>query len=151
MTVRDSIYIDAPVQKVFDFVDEPATMSRVGGQMARTAMQDYHRTEEGVGTQFSWKTKVLGLPLEGFDVVTEYVPGRRIVDRSSRSLVGTWTESFEPEGSGTRVTFERKAGPLWRAPVLRLLPDSYLQRNITTTLQHLKAELESAPDKSTTA
>ena len=145
MTVKGSIYIDAPAQKVFDFVKEPANMSRLGGQMARTTMQDVHWTKQGVGSHYSWKTKILGLPVEGFDVITEYVPGRRVVDRSSRSMVGTWTESFEPEGSGTRVTFERQAGPLWRIPGLRLLPDTVMvQRMLQTTLRNLKTEMEAA-------
>ncbi len=151
MTVKGSIYIDAPAQKVFDFVEEPANMNRLGGQMARTEVQDFHRTKEGVGTQFSWKTRFFGLPLEGFDVYTEYVPGRRIVDRSSRSMVGTWTESFDPEGSGTRVTFESEHGPFWRLPFLRLLPDWYKKRGIRTTLEHLKVEVEAAREHETVA
>lgn len=98
--------------------------------------------KEGVGTYFGWTMRLFGLPIEGFDVFTEFVPNKRITDRSSLGLAGTWTYTFEPEGLGTRFT-------MWRHPasmrVLRpvdLLFDRYRASITHQMLGKLKAEME---------
>lgn len=143
MTVKQSIHIDAPVEEVFDFYADPRSAWTVmPDQMTgRGRLTEVTRTEEGVGTYYSWTVRLAGVPVGGFDVYTEYVPNERITDRSSRTFVGTWTTTFAAEGSGTRVTEERHPSP----PVLRpvdLLTDRVRQRLTRQSLTKLKAELE---------
>ena len=102
MTYRHSFHVEAPAATVFDFFSDPgrwASLEPEGVQFS-----DVRLTEEGVGTHYVWSARVAGLPIEGFNVLTGYVPDRLITDRSSSGLEGTWTYVFEPEGSGTRVT-----------------------------------------------
>ena len=155
MSVTQSIYIDAPVAKVFDFCLDPRKSWSVGpDQMLRHgSLTDVKTTEEGVGTYYSWSFRLAGVSMEGFDVVTECVPNERITDRSSRPFVGTWTSTFEPEGTGTRLTMQRQPAS---SPAMRLADRLFDRFRISLgqqTMAKLKAELEkaSAPAGSPTA
>lgn len=70
----------------------------------------------GLGTHYSWAAKIAGVSIERFNVFTEFIPNRRITDRSSSSLEGTWTYSFEPDGSGTKLTVENQVCSFRRLP-----------------------------------
>lgn len=45
---------------------------------------------------------------------TEFVPDKRIVEKYSLAFEGTWTHTFDPEGSGTRVSVHRHPRSFWR-------------------------------------
>ena len=80
-------------------------------------------------THYTWAAKTAGFPVEGgFDVCTEFVPNQRITDTSSSSLEGTWTYLFEPEGSGTKLTVEKRGRSFWRIPPLERLLDGWRRR-----------------------
>ena len=120
MTYRQSFHVDAPVTKVFDFFRDPSHWAEVEPEGVQ--FKDVRLTTEGVGTHYGWAAKIAGVSIEGFNVFTEFVPNRRITDRSSSSLEGTWTYSFEPDGSGTRLAVENQVRSYWRlAPLERLL------------------------------
>jgi hypothetical protein len=102
---RGSIHIDAPVERVFDHVKDPAHfyeaasdgMGRGGGLRA------VHMTPEGVGSTYEWVAgHIAGFKLVGVLTREEYVANERFVDRSSTGPEWTWT--VEPEGDGTRLT-----------------------------------------------
>jgi hypothetical protein len=80
--------------------------------------------------------------VEGFDVLTEFVPNQRITDRSSRSFVGTWTTTFEPEGSGTRLTEQRQPVSFWPLRPLDRLMDRFRGKLNQQSLEKVRAELE---------
>ena len=122
MTYQQSFHVAAPVVKVFDFFSDPGRWADLRPDGVRFG--DVRLTRDGVGTHYTWTAKVIGLRLEGFNVFTDYVPGRRITDRSSSRLEGTWTYCFEPDGSGTRLTVTNQVGAPWRwLPVVERLLD----------------------------
>lgn len=140
MTYQQSIHIDAPVTKVFDFFRDPTNWA---AEAARgVSFQDVRLTQEGLGTHYTWAVKVAGFSLEGFDVFTEFIPNQRITDRSSSSLEGTWTYSFEPDGSGTKLTVANRVGSLWRLPLLEPLLDRMTAKTHEPVFSRLKAVLE---------
>ena len=102
--MKRSIHIEAPVEKVFDLVKDPRYVPQ--GATMHFEVTDVNLTEKGVGTYYRWVSKTPVLHMEGFDVYTEFVPNQRITDRSSSSMAGDITISFEPEGSGTKETIE---------------------------------------------
>ena len=105
MSATCSTHVEAPVEKVFDVYKDPRRAWEISNA---GDLVDAKTTEDGVGTYYSWAWHPLpGLHWEGFGVFTEFVPNQRITDRSSSPFVGTWTYTFEPEGSGTRVTAQR--------------------------------------------
>ena len=117
--MKRSIHIEAPVEKVFDVVKDPRYVPE--GVTMAFEVTDVKLTDEGVGTYYRWVTKTPVLRWEGFDVYTEFVPNQRITDRSSSSIVGDISISFEPEGSGMQLTAERHHRSFWRIPPLREL------------------------------
>ena len=140
MAYRDSFHIDAPVSTVFDFFRDPDNFSQA--EPGQIEFRDVVLTEEGVGTHYTWATKVAGIPFEGFDVYTEYIPNERITDRSSSALEGTWTYTFTPDGSGTRLTVENRVRSIWGLPPLRQLLDLVTAKTHRPRFERLKAILE---------
>lgn len=143
MTTRHSIHIDAPVEKVFDFVKDPVNFHELGQRHTPPLeIKDVNQTAEGVGSYYGWVARSRGLRLEGFCVYTEFIPNRRITERSSLAADGDWTYLFEPEGSGTKLTTESHARSLWRIPPFRGLAERLHSRNAEQLLPELKARME---------
>ncbi len=93
-----TMHIEAPVEKVFPFFKDPMALADI--TLVDTEYFDVKETRQGTGTFYSWRTKLAGIPMEGFDVYTDVVPNKHITDKSSSALVGTWDFDFEPEGQG---------------------------------------------------
>lgn len=140
MTYRQSIHIEAPVANVFDFFKDPNNWREM--EPEQVTFKDVRVTREGTGTHYSWAAKIAGLPVEGFDVFTEFIPNQRITDRSSSSLEGTWTYLFEPDGSGTRLTVENRVRSLWRILPLERLLDWLAAKTHEPRFARLTAMLE---------
>jgi polyketide cyclase/dehydrase/lipid transport protein len=138
--MKRSIHIEAPVEKVFDFFKDPKTAYEAAAMPF--AINDVKLTEEGVGTYYSWATKTPVLRWEGFDVYTEVIPNQRITDRSSSPSAGDSTLSFEPEGSGMKLTIETRQRSFWRIPPLRELVDLVQSTGGERLLSAVKAKME---------
>ncbi len=143
--MKRSIHIEAPVEKVFDTVKNPRYVPE--GVTMAFEVTDVKLTGEGVGTYYRWASKTPVLRFEGFDVYTEFVPNQRITDRSSSSVVGDITISFEPEGSGTKLTMEGHPRSFWRFPPLRQLTDLVKGMTAERFLPAVKAEMEAPTSK----
>ena len=140
MTYRHSMHIAAPVSKVFDFLADPNNWAQMVAEAV--TVRDIHVTQEGLGTHYTWSGKIAGLPLEGFDVFTEFVPDRLIRDMSSSALEGTWTYRFEPEGSGTRLTIESRMRSFWRFRPLEQILDRMAAKTHGPRFERMKEVLE---------
>jgi carbon monoxide dehydrogenase subunit G len=100
-TFTRSIEIDAPVSDVFAFVEDPERLF-TAWPMA-VSVGNVELAAGGVGSRYEWTGgKEWGVTLSGTIHRDAYVPGNRIVDRSSTG--STWRWSVQPEGSGTRLT-----------------------------------------------
>ena len=140
MAYKQSIHIEAPVEKVFDFFRDPHNWRE--GRAEGVEFTDVRLTEEGWGTHYGWTGRLAGFTIEGFDVFTEFIPNQRITDRSSSALEGTWTYSFQPEGSGTKLTVENRASSFWRIPPLEQLVDLATAKTHDPVFARLKSRLE---------
>lgn len=119
MTMKVSYYIEAPVRVVFDYFKDPASDDGLGYEVLESKM-----TGDGVGSYLSWRVRVAGIPvLRGMDVITDLVPDEHIIEKSSSAMVGTWEYTFEPEGSGTRITMVHSPRSFWALPPLVKLVD----------------------------
>jgi uncharacterized protein YndB with AHSA1/START domain len=141
-SMKRSIHIEAPVEKVFDHVKDPRYMPE--GVTTPFEITDVKLTDKGVGTYYRWVTKTPVLRMEGFDVYTEFVPNQRITDRSSSPVAGDTTISFEPEGSGTQLTMESHPRSFWRFPPFRELTDLFKGTMGDRLLSAVKAEMETS-------
>jgi uncharacterized protein YndB with AHSA1/START domain len=139
--VEKTITIDAPVEKVFAYVDDPANLVEVWTSLVE--VKDVERLPGG-GSKFGWVYKMAGVRFDGVAEAVEYVPNRHIVSKSEGGVSSTITWEFEPEGSGTKVT--NVADYTVNLPVLRKLADSFLvklnEHEGEVLLANLKARME---------
>ncbi|HEU4512652.1 MAG TPA: SRPBCC family protein [Nocardioidaceae bacterium] len=104
-THKRSVHIDAPVEKVFDYVKDPRHFWDAFPQSARghDTMTDVSLTPDaGVGSTYRWKGSMFIFHIEGVSTREEYIPNERFVDRSSTGPV--WTFTFEPDPTGTTLS-----------------------------------------------
>jgi hypothetical protein len=143
--MKQSIYIEAPVETVFDHFLDPRI--DIDLMPIETEILEFKLTEEGTGTYSSFRGKFAGVSFEMFDVVTDMVPNKRITSRSSSAAVGTWKYTFEPEGTGTRLTMEHESGSFLRLPLLRNVADVVASRANASFMPKLKARIEAEARK----
>ena len=93
--------INAPVDKVFAYVEDPA--SHAEWMPSLIEVKDVSLTERGVGSHWRWAWKMVGLTFEGETTITDYIPNRRLVWQSKGGIVSTWVYTFEPDDGGTKM------------------------------------------------
>lgn len=94
----ESITIDAPVERVFDYIKDPAKSWVSMG----TRIHNVKATPEGVGTTFEWEDKMFGFHVSGTNEIAEFVPNRRLVITSSKGFLFSF--DLAPAGEGTTLT-----------------------------------------------
>ena len=102
VSVRKSVVISAPPDRVFDYVTEPSTMAEWLTKMVE--VRDIVGT--GEGQQYEWTYKYAGLLLRGKSVVVQHVPNRLAVSQSIGMIGSTWTFRVEPHEEGSTLTIE---------------------------------------------
>jgi carbon monoxide dehydrogenase subunit G len=145
VTVKDSIHIDAPVEDVFAYMDEPANQADITPSLSRSELVE--RLPNG-GSHVRWTYSMLGLGLTGEVKAIEYAPDERIVFEMQGGIDGTITWHFESEEGGTRFTFDAEYDI--PAPVMKRAAESlvehYNEREVDQMLASLKATME-APEE----
>jgi uncharacterized protein YndB with AHSA1/START domain len=100
-TLTRSITIQAPTEKVFDYVLD----MRRFWVWPEIALTDVQQTPDGTGSSARMWTHVLGFHMEGSLEYTEVRRPERIVAKVGFALEHpTWTFTFEPADSGTLLT-----------------------------------------------
>lgn len=101
---KRSVHVDAPADKVFDYVKDPRHFwsAFYGGERPRSVVTDVNLTPEGVGSTYAWTGSLLAFHFSGVSTREEYVVNKRIVDRSSTGPV--WTVMLEPDPTGTNLS-----------------------------------------------
>ncbi len=97
--LEQSITINAPVEKVFNYVQDANNFLEWMASM--TNVRDI--TGEGVGSKFKWTYKMIGVPFNGESEVKELVPDQRLVIQSSGGVASTWTYTFKEENDQTEI------------------------------------------------
>jgi uncharacterized membrane protein len=144
LTVRDHIDIAAPVEDVFEYMDEPAHQADITPSLTRS--ERVERLPNG-GSRAEYTYRILGLPFSGTVRATDYVPNERIIWTMSGGLQGTIRWYFAPEDDASQTRFTYAAtyalpGPALLRPVLAPLVRRYNEREVRTLLQNLRAQLE---------
>ena len=102
-----SIEIDAPVEKVFAFLADPAKAVQAFPKGGKVTISDIVTSPDGDLKSYR-ETMPMRLGPLHWNVsdtvkVEDYVPNQRIADRSSSGPIHVM--SVEPAGAGTRLTF----------------------------------------------
>ena len=132
-----SIHIDAPVEKVFQYAEDPAHFIAAMPEEIHSTLGAVNRTPDGVVTDYEYQYRDLGLHLSAVFTREEYVVNERIVDRSSVGVVFTF--SVEADDGGTKLTAS------WDASTLMKMLDAAFfhgDRHVEHALTRYKAEIE---------
>jgi uncharacterized protein YndB with AHSA1/START domain len=139
--IKKTITINAPVEEVFGYVEEPANVPEYWPSVIE--VKDVEPLPNG-GTKYRWVYKMAGVRFEGSSEAIEYIPNQRTVTDNKGGVPGTITWTYEPEGGGTKVTFE--AEYTVNVPLLRRLAESFLvkvnEQEAETVLANVKAKVE---------
>jgi uncharacterized protein YndB with AHSA1/START domain len=140
-----SIHIDAPVEKVFEHVQDPKNFYAA---MAATSPQDPPKLldvdvkPEGVGSTYQWTFHLWSLLYVGGTMTREeYVPNERIVDHSSTGPV--WTFTVTPDATGTTLSLACELSS--KVPLLDKLEDAVFwngDRDLDAWLENFKKAIE---------
>jgi len=138
--VGASITINTLIEKVFAYLDDPTNCMDFIPSM--TEIRDV--TGQGVGQKWGWTYKMMGLPLKGEAEVTEYIPNKRCVVKTTGGILSTWTLTFNAKARRTRLNLAVEyaipvpiLGKVSERLVLRLN-----QREVEFAIANLKERLE---------
>lgn len=109
-THKRAVHIDAPVERVFDYVKVPehfyAAMFEGEGNEPSDAAAHLTKVsltpDGGVGSTYEWVGRAFFITIHGVVTRQEYMPNERIVDHSSTGV--TWTYTTAPDETGTTLS-----------------------------------------------
>lgn len=140
--IESTIIIKAPIDRVFGYVSEPASLAKRWPDMM--AIEEVQRLPNG-GKRFRWVAKIVGVRCEGTSEDIEFMVHRRIVRQIGGGFKGTVMWGFGPEGDGTQVTLKVQY-TIPHALLSRHTLGSIIKQNgrdITALLANLKTRVES--------
>lgn len=138
--ISNTINISAPVEKVFAYVSDP--MNALEWFVGMTEVKDV--TGSGVGQHYHWKYTMIGVPFQGETTLTEHVPNERTVSESKGGITSTFTFTFAPHETGTKLDLE--IDYTIPVPVLGKLAEKLVfkrnQREAAMSMENIKERLE---------
>ena len=135
-----SITINAPVEKVCGYI-KPENLPEFWPSLVE--VKDVQKLPNG-GYSNKWVYKMAGMRFEGTSEDVEVIPNERLVSKTKGGIVSTQTWIFQPEASGTKVTFNVEYTiPI---PVLGKLAEAIVvkmnEHEMELLLANLKARIE---------
>jgi len=98
--IKKSVFINAPVEKVFAFMAEPSNLVEIWPSLLE--IRNVKPLPNG-GYCYDWSYKMAGLRFEGQAEWTEFVKNQRIVDKNESGIPSLLIYTCQPEDGGTRV------------------------------------------------
>jgi len=137
--IHKSATIDAPIEKVFDFVDDPANFPRYVPNVERVA--DVIRTEKRLGDSFRVIYKVLGVTFDEKFKVTAHQRPNRLGSSFEGGMKGTFAWGFAPEGNQTQVKVDI-AYTLAGGPIGKAIDAMMLERTNEKTIEQMLQNIQ---------
>jgi uncharacterized membrane protein len=142
LTVRDHIDIDASVEAVFDYMDEPQNQPEITPSLTQSHLLE--RLPNG-GSRVRYTYTIFGLPFSGEVRATDYVTNERIVWSMEGDLQGTirWYVQ-QLNDDHCRFTYAATyalPGPSIVQSLLKPLVRRYNEREVNALLKRLKAQV----------
>jgi carbon monoxide dehydrogenase subunit G len=101
--------INAPPEKVFDFVSDPERRPLFIPNLA--GISRISPAQREVGQSWDYHFSLLGVTLNGTGRCTDYEANRRYALRTEGAVSSTWVYTLTPEGKGTRLQVEIEYDP----------------------------------------
>jgi uncharacterized membrane protein len=140
-TIRKSISIGAPVERVFDYVTDPRHLPEVWPNMVEISKVARHA--DG-GSGFDWTYRMAGIKVRGHSEDIEFARNQRVVSRSESGIPNTFRWFYAAKDGTTELTIEVDYDPPTSlfGRMVRPLLDRINDRDATTLLRNLKAHFE---------
>ncbi len=136
--IHKSTTVAAPVDKVFEIVDDPANFPKYVPNVQDVA--EVLRSAGRIGDSFRVIYRVLGVTFDEKFTVTDYERHHRITSTFSGGMTGTFAWTFEPQEDRTKINvhvdYQLAGGPLGKA-VDSLMLQRVNEKTIEDTLQNL--------------
>ena len=102
--ISKSVFIQAPVEKVFEFFSEPANLPEIWPSVVD--VRDVQRSGDEVqGWRYTYK--MAGMKFDGQTKVIERIENQRFVtDNEGGGLSARIAETYTAEGDGTRLDWD---------------------------------------------
>lgn len=143
--VDKSIFINAPVERVFSFMD--AVERQPEWLPSMIEVWDIVGWP-GLGTRWKWNFQMAGIRFEGRSVVSEYVQNERIVVETKGGIDSNWLWFFRPEANGTRVDLTVEydmPGSILGRLANKLVVEKLNEREAESALVNIKTIIEGEP------
>jgi uncharacterized protein YndB with AHSA1/START domain len=139
--VKKDIVINAPPAKIFGFIGQPTNLPEFWPSLLE--VRDVEQLPDG-RYRYNWTYKMAGMRFEGDTEFAETVPNQRIVSENGGGIKSTIAWIVQPEGAGTRVTFDAEyTVPI---PLLGKLAEAIIvrqnDREAEVLLKNLKDRME---------
>ena len=139
--LKKSVVIHAPPEKVFIFVNDCAVLPEMWpGRLELGEIQPLYSG----GHRYSWVYHYAGRRVEGISETTEFIPNRKIVDKTVKGLPSSFTWTIEPQDNGTKLSLEIEY--LIQTPVIGMFVEAFLfrtnEREASKCLANMKAKME---------
>ncbi len=145
MRARDTIHVDADIESVFEFLDDPYNHAAVTPRL--TDVRDIERLPNG-GKRLAYTYRMAGLGIDGELVQTVHEPNERMVFELRGRLEGTIDLSFESVEDGTVLTYTAEYDLPENAltsvgePVIR----RFNERELRATLENVASQFAAEGD-----
>jgi uncharacterized membrane protein len=139
--VKKSITINAPIEKVFEYLTEPTNLPEIWPSLVESEIVE--RLPDG-GNRTKYVYKMAGMRLEGTSEDTEFVPNQRVVSKTKGGVEAELIWEYQSEGETTKLTFTTEyTVPI---PLLGKLAETFIvkqnENEAETILANLKARME---------
>jgi len=139
--IKKSILIDAPIEKVFGFMENPTNLPEIWPSMIEVTNV---RKNDKVWNLFDWVYKMGGMKINGHSETVELTQNKSITTESTEGIQSHFDWHFEEIEGKTQVNMECKYSiPI---PLVGKMAEKFLRKlnehEAETTLANLKARME---------
>jgi Polyketide cyclase / dehydrase and lipid transport. len=141
--VSETIFIDRPLEAVYEYLDHPENHAEVTPSLAEATPIE-QLANGGKRAQYTYR--MAGISREGHLTETTHNDGERMIFEMSGELTGEIDISFAATDGGTEVTYAAEYDLPGRvvAAVAKPFAKRYNKHELATTLDNLKTRLETA-------
>ena len=144
-TIIRDIRIDAPVDRVFDFLVDPHHLPEIWPNIVQ--VENVKKAKNNDGFNFTWDYKMAGMQFEGKCETIEQIPYERLVVKTNKGLDSTLTWRFQPSAQQTQVSlkFEYQVPTSLLKKTREEIVFQENEHEVDAMLQNLKTRLELEP------
>ena len=139
--VKKNIHIDAPLDKVFDFITTPENLPEIWPSMIKA--ENVKPSQIG-GNDFDWEYKMAGMPFHGHSKMIEFIPYEHAVNINEGGIPAKMIWDYHDENGGMRLDLQVEYEV--PTPVLGKLAEKVVRRINENELEVMLANLKAATE-----